>query len=363
MADTVEELIPQVPGVREEGNLSDEDLDKAISDEAGKEEETPAPIEDPQLGTPLVEEPKPDEKSEQPSKEEEEPVKAPAPTEETPAKVDEPSGEEKPVVDDAQKIQAIREKYGDNQAEIAKAYLSSQRGYTKVKGENAKLLEVMEEQNRLLENLASGKETGDEQKETSVKEDPLAELILDDPSKAVEQITLQVQQNLVLEQAKTHNDSLIASRGRELLLDAAKLVSDKDAIEKFSNNEYVPSDAELEAVSAQLNKEIKFIQDNFLPDKQTLKYNARQFAAAQYMLDPTGAIKSAEQRGADRVLDDLKGQGGNPVTLDPKGSSSRSAIDLSKAETREDAKRAARGLSDKDLDAALGEEPDPWGAL
>lgn len=249
------------------------------------------------------------------------------------------------------KIAKIQEKYGNDNAQLAKAYLNSQQMTVKRDREIDELKGVVEDLKKFKE-----------QPEEPAKDEFDQDLILEDPAKAISLIEQRIeaklnkqQQEQKIQVAEEYNNSLVTNRSKELLLETAKMMQDKAGIEKFSNPHYVPTDGERAAIEGKLNAETQWIRNNLQPDWGTLKFRADSFSIAQRVLYGSEMIKEAEQRGANNTLNQLDNAQPAAVVLSPKGSKATHVHDLSNVQSRDKAKEVGRTLSDEELQKAIRE--------
>lgn len=346
--------IPNPPSLTGHDDLSDEELDGLIGGEEPEETTEEAPEETPE------------EVSEE----------QPEATDEPEEKAEE-SEEGEPEKTDEERIASIREKYGDDSGKIAEAYLRQQRfGWDKHKKLEATEQEkdALAQQVEELKQIAVGlrpEETKKETKEAQEKAENILEMLNSyDPEQqnralailkqqakeeAVSEIDKRFQereQESLIKEANEYNNSLADDRARELLLDVATKLGDKEGIQKYSDANYRPTIEEQKPVLDKLNKEIAWIQENAKIHPDTFKYKTNVFRLAQLDMYGADQIKAAEKNGAQRVIDQLQKE--DPVAgIAPKGGAKvEKRIDASKAKDYYSAKKVADQMSDEELEEA-----------
>ena len=173
-------------------------------------------------------------------------------------------------------------------------------------------------------------------------------------AKQQEQLTVQQQQELERKRNE-HNNSLLYDRARQLLLDRAIAQRDKQAVQKYGDEKYQPSEAEFMEIYPVLETEIELIRDVMRPDDNGF-FSPEHVEYAKRIAYFDKYVEQAEKRGYERALKDIKSQRPTRVSATPRGDQEDERAGLkinTKVASPAQIKEQLDGVSDQSLDKEL----------
>jgi len=184
--------------------------------------------------------------------------------------------------------------------------------------------------------------------------------------------TLDQRQQMELAQQKAEtfvkqSTEMETARARQILHKAAIEVGNKEAVERYGRQDYVPTEYELNRVMPKLREEADYIMKNIRPVdtvqvtvdtpqgpmvKTYELYPNNAFEMADQMLNSQHYAQQNYQNGVNNAVEQMQTVN-DPVIAEPGGSVQAPTATPANLETREGARSYADSLSDEELNAAL----------